>query len=213
MKHSDLSNHPVLKVLLSRLRNKETPSDLFCKIGYNFNSVLASVAVSQLSVDSSSTIETPLTTTTNFKFSEKPVLIPILRAGLSMLEPFNDLLTATHGSRPENGFLAISRDEKTAQSSCHYAKVPNLQNKTVIVLDPMLATGGSAKLTLDYVYKQKPSNVYMVCVLAAPEGIELLGKQSYPNFHLITGHTDLRLNSKAFIFPGLGDYGDRFFNS
>lgn len=151
----------------------------------------------------SGTVQTPLETTDVKRMKGSPVLLPILRAGLSMLEPFRNLL-------PDSpvAFIGQERDETTAKAHTYYFKSPDLVGKTVFLLDPMLATGGSAIGALERVYASKPARVRFACVVAAPEGVEAVKKQ-FPDLEIFTCALDRCLNDQAYICPGLGDFGDR----
>ena len=136
-----------------------------------------------------------------------PVLIPILRAGLGMLAAAQQIL-------PEAsiGYIGLARDEATAEAKLYYCNLPDLTGKTVLLLDPMLATGGSAVSAAQYIYEAGASRVLFVCVVAAPEGVESLQK-AHPNIEIIAGALDRQLNAEKYILPGLGDFGDRLFGT
>ncbi|MEM7673649.1 MAG: uracil phosphoribosyltransferase [Verrucomicrobiota bacterium] len=168
--------------------------------------ILATALALELSADLKtleSSVETPLETTAVKRLASAPVLIPILRAGLSMLEPFRSLL-------PDSpvGFIGQERDEETAEAHTYYFKAPSLDGQTVFLLDPMLATGGSAIGALERVYASQPGRVKFACVVAAPEGVDAI-KTRFPSVEIIACALDRCLNEKAYICPGLGDFGDR----
>ena len=133
--------------------------------------------------------------------------VPILRAGLGMLDSVVELFPEVRV-----GYLGLERDEATFQPSEYYAKLPRLDDASTLVLDPMLATGGSASAALDSVKKGGATQVRMVSVVAAPEGIAAL-EQAHPDVDIVTAAIDRELNENAYILPGLGDFGDRLFGT
>ncbi|MGB0371707.1 MAG: uracil phosphoribosyltransferase [Opitutales bacterium] len=168
--------------------------------------ILAMALAMEMSRDlplASSQVETPLETTEVKRVASNPILIPILRAGLSMLEPFRTIL-------PESpvGFIGQERDEETAEAHTYYFKSPSFEGKTVYLLDPMLATGGSAIGALERIYASNPAAVKFACVVAAPEGVKAV-EERFPDLKIIACALDRCLNEKAYICPGLGDFGDR----
>ena len=155
-------------------------------------------------------IDTPLAPAAGKRLSQPAVLIPILRAGLALLPAFQELL-------PEApiGFFGMRRDEKTALPRLYYENLPPLSpNGWVLLLDPMLATGGSANLAFDRLKSlgQDLAKAILISIIAAPEGVRAL-KTRHPEVRLITGAVDMKLDAKKFIVPGLGDFGDRFFGT
>jgi uracil phosphoribosyltransferase len=132
------------------------------------------------------------------------VLIPILRAGVSMVETALSFLPFAR-----IGYFGMQRDEVTAIASTYYQKLPPLENANVILLDPMLATGGSADYAIEQIQELKPLSVSFCCVVAAPEGVSRL-KEKYPNLKIFSIALDSHLNERKFIVPGLGDFGDRY---
>jgi uracil phosphoribosyltransferase len=154
------------------------------------------------------TIETPLAATTGYSIQESLVFVPVLRAGISMLFPARDFLP----SAPV-GFIGLERDEATAVAREYYKKLPQtLKDKRVLILDPMLATGGSLIDTIAALENKSTSTICAVCIVAAPEGIELLNRR-YPEVDIYTAAVDSHLDDKKFIVPGLGDFGDRYFGT
>ena len=135
------------------------------------------------------------------------VAIPVLRAGLGLLPPVLDLLP-----RVSVGYLGLERDEETAVARIYYRKLPPLADKLPLLLDPMLATGGSARQALDLIAEAGGRGARMVCVVAAPEGVRHV-EETHPDVHIHTAALDDGLNSRAFILPGLGDFGDRLFGT
>jgi uracil phosphoribosyltransferase len=151
-------------------------------------------------------IRTPLVETTGSRLARPPLLVPVLRAGLGMVYE-------AHAAIPESrvGFVGVGRDEETHQPVPYLESLPDdLADVPVLVLDPMLATGGSMAYTVDLLLRRAAADITMVCVLAAPEGIEAVAKV-VPNGRLFTVAVDDHLDERAFIVPGLGDAGDRQF--
>lgn len=153
-------------------------------------------------------IDTPLTSSTGYQLDERLVLVPVLRAGLALLPAAQNILPDV-----PVGFLGLERDEQTAVAREYYRKFPNgLSDYKAIILDPMLATGGSIEETIHAVMKRGCKQIIIVCVVAAPEGIERV-MQSHPDAQLFTAAIDSHLDENKFIVPGLGDFGDRYFGT
>ena len=203
----DLHNHPLVQHHLTILRDVETDASDYRRACSAITQVLVVEAARALKVDPCK-VRTPLETTDGGKLAEKVVFVPILRAGLGML----DYAMATiPGSSV--GYIGLERNEETAVASCYYAKMPDLANASrVFVLDPMLATGGSAVQCIDQLKERGAKDVSMVCILAAPEGVEVL-EAAHPDVSITVGKIDRALNEKKYILPGLGDFGDRLFNT
>lgn len=153
------------------------------------------------------TVETPLEEAPGRRLASPMVAIPILRAGLGMLDAVVDLFPEVRV-----GYLGLERDEATFQPSEYYAKLPRLEDACTFVLDPMLATGGSAGAALDQVKQAGAAWVRMVSVVASPEGIRAL-EEKHPSVDIVTAAVDRELNQNAYIVPGLGDFGDRLYGT
>ncbi len=154
------------------------------------------------------TVTTPLGPAAGRRVSGDVVVVPVLRAGLGMLDAI--LMLAP---RARVGHIGLQRDEATAVASQYYAKFPaKLESSFVLMIDPMLATGGSAVAALDLLFRAGARRVHVVCIVAAPEGIAAL-EQRYPNVHIFTPVVDKGLNDHKFIVPGLGDFGDRLYGT
>jgi uracil phosphoribosyltransferase len=157
------------------------------------------------------TIKTPVTTTTGLKLSDpRPVVVPILRAGLGMLEGMTRLIPTA-----EVGFLGMVRDEKTLKASTYANRLPeNLSGRQCFVLDPMLATGGTLVAAINFLIERGADDITAICILSAPEGIKVL-EDAFANsgvtITLVTGALDEKLNEHGYIVPGLGDAGDRLY--
>jgi uracil phosphoribosyltransferase len=149
-------------------------------------------------------ITTPLCDMDGFKMKNDVVLVPVLRAGVSMVEAALKFLPYARV-----GYFGLQRDEQTAIASTYYQKLPPLAGAHVILLDPMLATGGSADYSIQEISKLNPRTISFCCIVAAPEGVSRL-VEKYPDVHIYTIALDKELNEKKYIVPGLGDFGDRY---
>jgi uracil phosphoribosyltransferase len=153
-------------------------------------------------------VMTPLEETDGAVIGRSVIFVPVLRAGLAMLDAMSDFVP---GSKV--GFVGLERDEETAIAHSYYQKLPSqLAEAETIILDPMLATGGSALATIDLLKRNQATSIRLACVVAAPEGIELLD-QRHPDVPIYTAVVDRALNERKFILPGLGDFGDRYFGT
>jgi uracil phosphoribosyltransferase len=201
-------DHPLVADSLARIRDRETPNSLFRTNLERIGTLLLAEATRSLrTVDG--TVETPVTTAPVRRLAVQPVIVPILRAGLGFVHAAQELMP-----NADVGFVGISRDEETFQPHPYVNKLPeSLAGRPVIVIDPMLATGGSLVHTVALlVARNAPVPITVVCALAAPEGIQHLRDESL-DIHVITAAIDNELNEHAFIVPGLGDAGDRQFGS
>jgi uracil phosphoribosyltransferase len=199
-------DHPLATHLLLALRDRTTPPALFRTITKRLTTVLMIEATKDLPTITR-TVSTPLEETSGETLAQPIVAVPILRAGLGMLDAVVELFPEVRV-----GYLGLERDEATFQPSEYYAKLPSLEDATTYVLDPMLATGGSASAALESVKKAGAASVRMVSVVSAPEGVKLL-QGEHPDVDIITAGLDRELNSTAYILPGLGDFGDRLFGT
>jgi uracil phosphoribosyltransferase len=195
-------DHPLAGHFLTRLRDRTTSCSEFRDLCRKITVLLLFEATTDLAIRKKKTA-TPLTTLLSPVLAERPVVIPILRAGLGMLQVLPDV---------DVGYIGLERDERTAIANRYYQKFPKLRNRTVFVLDPMLATGGSASQTIRLVYQRFPRKVKFICVVAAPEGVRTL-KKTFPKLEIFTAAVDKKLNSKKYIVPGLGDFGDRLYGT
>ncbi len=200
-------NHPLVEHSLTILRDRETKTAAFRQHAKIVSTLLAIEATRDLTTVPR-TIETPLAPMQGVSLDEKVVVVPVLRAGLAMLFAAQDLLLDV-----PVGFLGLERDEKTAVAREYYQKFPSrLDGYRALVLDPMLATGGSLDETVSAVVKRGCVDISLVCVVAAPEGISRV-MQSHANLDLYIGAIDERLDERKYIVPGLGDFGDRYFGT
>lgn len=200
-------NHPIVKERLTIIRDKETNNKEF----YDNLKVVAQILCIEATKDIKTVdveIETPICKTNQPVIDEKIVIVPILRAGLGMVDPIRDLLP-----KSKVGILGMYRDEKTLQPVEYYAKFPeNIADSTILVVDPMLATGGSACDAIMQVKKRGAKNIKFLAIVAAPAGIEKVQK-NYPDVSIYAAALDDHLNENGYIVPGLGDCGDRIFGT
>jgi uracil phosphoribosyltransferase len=202
--------HPLITHKLTVLRNKETNSQVFRHLVEELVTLLAYEATREVKVHPVE-IETPVTRAKGAVLSTpRPVVVPILRAGLGMLEGMMRVLPSA-----DVGFLGMVRDEKTLQASTYANRLPeDLSGRQCYVLDPMLATGGTLVAALQYLIERGAKDITAICLLAAPEGVKTLEKafadSSFP-ITIVTGALDDRLNEHGYIVPGLGDAGDRLY--
>lgn len=205
-----VADHPLIDHKLTYLRDKQTDSPTFRRLAEELVTLLAYEATRDVRVEPKE-IETPVATTTGIKLSSpKPLVVPILRAGLGMLEGMVRLLPSA-----EVGFLGMARDEETLQPTTYANRLPDdLTNRQVYVLDPMLATGGSLAGAIGYLAERGARDITAVCLIAAPEGIAALEAATAdidPPVTLVVGAVDEKLNEVGYIVPGLGDAGDRLY--
>jgi uracil phosphoribosyltransferase len=205
-----VADHPLIAHKLTYLRDKRTDSPTFRRLAEELMTLLAYEATRDVRVEPFE-IETPVAPTTGIKLSNpKPLVVPILRAGLGMLEGMVRLLPSA-----EVGFLGMQRNEETLEPLTYANRLPDdLTGRQVFVLDPMLATGGSMADAITYLVDRGADDITAVCLLAAPEGIKHL-EESLANTDIpvkvVLGTIDERLNEKGYIVPGLGDAGDRLY--
>ena len=205
-----VANHPLISHKLTVLRDERTDSPTFRRLVEELVTLLAYEATRDVKTETV-TIKTPVTETTGLKMAEpRPVVVPILRAGLGMLEGMTKLLPTA-----QVGFLGMVRDEKTLQASTYANRLPeNLAGRQCFVLDPMLATGGTLVAAFNYLIERGATEITAICLLAAPEGIKIVEdafKDSGVPITLVTGSLDQKLNEHGYIVPGLGDAGDRLY--
>ena len=203
-----LVEHPLVADSLARIRDRDTPNPLFRTNLERIGTLLLAEATKHLpTVDG--TVETPLTTAPARRLAVQPVIVPVLRAGLGFVHAAQELMPVA-----DVGFVGISRDEETFEPHPYVNKLPeSLAGRPVIVIDPMLATGGSLVHTIALLAERDaPTPITVVCALAAPEGIQHLREEGL-HLHIVTAAIDDHLNDQAFIVPGLGDAGDRQFGT
>jgi uracil phosphoribosyltransferase len=203
-----ISNHPLISHKLTVLRDKNTPSPVFRQLVEELVTLLAYEATRDVRVQEIE-IETPVTKTVGVKLSRpRPLIVPILRAGLGMLEGMTKLLPTS-----EVGFLGLKRDEETLQPVTYAERLPDdLTGRQIYIIDPMLATGGTLCDSIDYVFERGAVEVTAVCLIGAPEGLAAVEKHvGDKNVTVVLGALDEKLNEKGYIVPGLGDAGDRLY--
>ena len=201
-----VSSHPLVADSLRGLRDRSTPPEEFRVLARKVITLLLYEATADLEVRRG-TVQTPLAEADSISIEREVVAIPVLRAGLGLLAPVLELLP-----RVSVGYIGLERDEETAVARIYYKKLPDLVGKVPLLLDPMLATGGSAAQALDLIKEAGGRNPRMICVVAAPEGVKVL-EERHPEVDVYTAALDERLNDKAYIVPGLGDFGDRLFGT
>jgi uracil phosphoribosyltransferase len=192
------------------LRDERTDSPTFRKLTEEIVTLLAYEATREVKVESVS-VKTPVAMAQGLHLAKpKPVVVPILRAGLGMLEGMSRLIPTA-----EIGFLGMVRDEKTLQATTYANRLPeDLTGRQCYILDPMLATGGTLVAAIEFLLAKGATDITAICILAAPEGIAVLEKafaNSKVAIKLVTGALDERLNEHGYIVPGLGDAGDRLY--
>lgn len=200
-------NHPLVDCHLTQLRQKETSPASFRQSVRQLSQLLAFRATENLETDGFP-IETPIQTSTGKKLNTSIGVIPILRAGISMVDPVLDLIPTS-----EVWHLGFYRDEETAKPVHYYSKLPETAAVDIaMIVDPMLATGGSAVMAMEEIRAWGAKKIKMLSIIAAPEGIAFV-QQHFPDVEIYTCVIDERLNENKFIVPGLGDAGDRIFNT
>ncbi|MGV8883591.1 MAG: uracil phosphoribosyltransferase [Rhodoglobus sp.] len=203
-----VADHPLITHKLTVLRDKNTPSPTFRALTEELVTLLAYEATRNVRTEVVD-IETPVTATKGLAISSpRPLVVPILRAGLGMLEGMVKLVPTA-----EVGFLGMVRNEETLQPTTYAERLPDdLSNRQCFVLDPMLATGGSLIAAIDYLFDRGAVDVTAVCLLAAPEGLAAVEKATEGReVTIVLGALDERLNENGYIVPGLGDAGDRLY--
>jgi uracil phosphoribosyltransferase len=200
--------HPLVQHKLSYLREKDTPTVHFRKLANEITLLLTYEATKTMPTEPVE-IETPLERMTAQRISGKKVAVcPVLRAGMGMLDGVLSLVSSARV-----GFIGMYRDEETLEAVQYFVKLPvDLAERDAIVLDPMLATGHSSCAAIDIVKEAGAQTVTLVCIVAAPPGIEEVHRQ-HPDVHVVCAAIDRELNERGFIVPGLGDAGDRLYGT
>lgn len=202
-----LIDHPLVKRDITILRDHRTTPELFRAAVQRISNILAV----QLSMDfnlSEISIETPLERTVGYKLVQEVVLVPVLRAGLGMVAGFLEVIPDA-----KVGHIGLQRDEVTLKPIEYYYKTPrNIEKSIVVLLDPMLATGGSACEAIRYLKEKGANNLVFACLVAAPEGVQQV-TDKFSDIKIFCAALDRELNNKGYILPGLGDAGDRTFGT
>ncbi|MCY4287667.1 MAG: uracil phosphoribosyltransferase [Aestuariivita sp.] len=206
--HLTIVNHPLVQHKLTLMRNKATPTAVFRKILCEISELLAYEITRELPITEKQ-IETPLEPMSAPTLAGKKLaLVSILRAGNGLLDGVLNLIPSARV-----GFIGLYRNEETLQPVQYYFKVPDqLDNRLVIAVDPMLATGNSAVAAVDLLKKAGATNIRFMCLIAAPEGVERM-QSAHPDVPIVTASLDRELNEVGHIAPGLGDAGDRMFGT
>jgi uracil phosphoribosyltransferase len=200
-------DHPLAAHVITHLRDKTTKPATFRTLCYQISLLLAVEATRNLPTEEKP-IETPLEAMTGRVLShESLVVVPILRAGLGMVQPFLDIFPDV-----SVGYIGLERDHSTAVARSYYCKLPKVAGRRVLLVDPMLATGGSAVKAIEVVRQHGGTDITLVSIVSSPEGVAEVA-QHYPKIPLYTAALDRELNAKKYILPGLGDFGDRLYGT
>jgi uracil phosphoribosyltransferase len=202
-----LVEHPVAQDALLSLRDRTTNPSHFRRLTRRLSLILAHEATRQLPT-TVVTVETPLEPARGNALRADLVVVPVLRAGLGMVDAVLELLP-----HARVGHIGLQRDEQTAIASRYYSKLPpDLSSSTALIVDPMLATGGSAVAAIAMLQAAGARDIRLICIVAAPEGIAAV-EAAHPSVHIYTPVVDRELNAQKFILPGLGDFGDRLYGT
>ena len=199
-------DHPLAGDLLTRLRDRDTGPAEYRSLARRLGRLLVIEATRDLPTEPR-TVQTPLESFTGSQLATGLVAIPVLRAGLGLLDAVVDLY-------PDAvvGYLGMERNEETHEPRDYYAKLPPMQGRRALVVDPMLATGGSGSAAVRYVKEAGAKDIVFMCVVAAPEGVARM-QAEHPEVPVVAAALDRELNSNAYILPGLGDFGDRLYGT
>ncbi len=208
MKNLHIIEHPLIKAKITQIRRKETATKMFKELVSEISSLMCYEITRDLEVEEIE-IETPVQKTTGYQIKgDDLVLVPILRAGLGMVEGIQNLIP-----NAKTGHIGVYRDHDTLQPVEYLCKLPLvMENRNVIVLDPMLATGGSAVKAIEILKEHNVKSIRLACLVGCPEGVEFLHKH-HPDVSIYLAAMDERLNENGYIVPGLGDAGDRLFGT
>ena len=203
-----INSHPLVQHKITLLRNKETGTNEFRKLVGEIGMLMAYEALSDLPTEDIE-VETPIEKCFSPVIAgRKLAIVPILRAGLGMVDGILSLVPTA-----KVGHIGMYRDPKTHLPVEYYCKLPSpIEERTIVVTDPMLATGGSAADAIDQIKKKGGRKIKFMCIIAAPEGLKFL-QERHPDVQIYVGHLDRQLNDNAYIMPGLGDAGDRIFGT
>ena len=198
--------HPLAAHVLTHLRDASTKPATFRTLSYQIGLLLALEATREIPTANRS-IETPLEPMESPVLAQGLVVVPILRAGLGMLQPYTDLFPDV-----SVGYVGLERDHETAVARSYYCKLPPLEGKRVLCVDPMLATGGSAVQALTVLKEAGAPQLQLVTIVSSPEGVTAI-ETAHPDVPLVTAAIDRELNERSYILPGLGDFGDRLYGT
>jgi uracil phosphoribosyltransferase len=200
-------SHPLVENVLASLRDRNTPCDVFRQLAHRVSLLLVADATRDLAL-AATTVQTPLEVASVKRLATRVVAVPVLRAGLGMLDALLELVP-----QAQVGYFGLERDERTAVARRYYEKVPkDLEGASVFLLDPMLATGGSAAMAIEGLAELGARRIRLLSIVAAPEGLAHL-KTVAPDATVYTAAIDRQLDARKFILPGLGDFGDRLFGT
>lgn len=207
MENLTVIHHPLIQRDITFLRDKQTPNYQFRQTLSRIAGMMAFQVTKDFAVVEFS-VETPLEKTKGYKLKENIIIVPVLRAGLGMVEGFLDILPEA-----QVGHVGLYRNEETLEPVDYYSKFPkNLAKSLVVLIDPMLATGGSATTAVTFLKNKGAKNIRIVCLVAAPEGVNVVAHH-HPDVQIFCAILDRELNNKGYILPGLGDAGDRIFGT
>lgn len=198
--------HPLAQHLLTKLRDRNTEPEQFRVLARSLTTLLVIEATKNVKL-ATEQIQTPLEKMDSRVLGQSLAVVPVLRAGLGMLEPILQLFPTV-----AVGYIGLERHHDTAVAHSYYCKLPNLVGKFTLCVDPMLATGGSASQAVSLLKSHGAEPVKMVCVVAAPEGVSKL-ESSHPGIDIYTAALDRGLNERKYIMPGIGDFGDRLYGT
>ncbi len=207
MKNLHVIDHPLIKRDITLLRDKTTTNEDFRIVLRRLTLLMVNEVTKDLRLGPKS-VETPLEVAAGYSVADEIILVPVLRAGLGMLDAYLSVIPNANV-----GHIGLYRDEATLKPVDYYAKFPpNLSESVVIIIDPMLATGGSASAAVSYLKDREAKNIRLNCIVAAPEGVCRLEKD-HPEVRIFAAVLDRELNANGYILPGLGDAGDRIFGT
>ncbi len=198
--------HPLAQHYLTILRDKKTTFETFRLAASKLSYLLIIEATKNLQLDNKD-IETPLISTQGKELSSNTVAVSVLRAGLGLIDGPKDLIP-----NMTFGYIGVQRNEETAEPENYYENLPEIKDKDIFILEPMLATGGSLSFAIDTVKKYNPRNIFALTVISSPEGIKYI-QDKHSDITLLTASIDEKLNENYYIVPGLGDMGDRLFGT
>ena len=200
-------NHSLLTHKITLLRDETTDVRDFRQLLHEVSTLICYEATKDLPLVDK-TVKTPICETVGKVMKNQPVLVPILRAGLGMMEPFINVIPAA-----KVGHIGLARNHETLEPEEYYCNLPaDISEREVILLDPMLATGGSGSAAIEFIKRRGAKNIRFACIIAAPVGMEVVQKD-HPDVDIFVGCLDEKLNEVGYIVPGLGDAGDRLFGT
>jgi uracil phosphoribosyltransferase len=208
MKHNNFHvvENPLIRHYLYHLRDESTKPPLFRTLTKKITYLLSFEAAKHIETVSRK-VETPLETADGDVIESEIILVPILRAGLGMIDAVLELFPNVNV-----GYIGMKRDEETAVAYGYYCKLPHLSGKLVFIVDPMLATGGSLDNAINTIKKENPKKIIIISIVSSPEGVEFIAG-NHPDVDIYTASLDRELNGKKYILPGLGDFGDRLYGT